>query len=134
MTASYETMTASRQRVRALRPGPRVPLLAGGQWHQNRQVRDYLGNACYEAMESECIPNTTQDSNDGAYNNEFATVTHDEGTTRMVLGRQPVPPSPGMVRDPSASLETSIGPLSQELRGNSTSRVISALRDSPEQG
>ena len=80
------------------------------------------------AMESERIPTTTQASDDGAYNNEL--VTHDEGTTDV--GRQPVLPSPGMVRDPSATLETSIGLLLQELMGDVTSRVITAPRDSPE--
>ena len=81
-------------------------------------------------MESERIPTTTQASDDGAYNNEL--VTHDEGTTDV--GRQPVPHSPEMVRDPSATTETSIGRLSQELMGDGTSRVITALRDSPKQG
>ena len=32
------------------------------------------------------------------------------------------------------TLETSIGPLSQELMGDGTSRIITALRDSPKQG
>ena len=41
-----------------------------------------------EAMESECIPKTTQASNDRAYN-EF--MTHYEGTTDA--GRQPVLPA-----------------------------------------
>ena len=52
-----------------------------------------------EARESERIPNNTQNSNDGAYNNEF--VTHDEGATDV--GRQPVPPSPEMALMRSAT-------------------------------
>ena len=52
----------------------------------------------------------------------------------MDAGRQPVPPSPGMDRDPFATLEPSIGSLPQECIGGGTSRVITALRDSPEQG
>ena len=82
-------------------------------------------------MESEhIIPNTTQASDDEAYNNEC--VTYYEGTTVTDADRQP--PRPGMVRDLSATLETSIGPLSQELMDCGTSKVITALRDSQEQG
>ena len=52
----------------------------------------------------------------------------------MDAGRQPVPPSPGMDRDPFATLEPSIGSLPQECIGGGTSRVITALRGSSEQG
>lgn len=59
----------------------------------------------------ECIPIFATVSNDGECNNKF--VTHDEETTDVT---QPVPPSPRMGSDPSATLEleSSTVLLSQE--------------------
>ena len=50
----------------------------------------------------ECIPISETVSNDGACNNEC--VIHYEGTTDAA---QPVYPSPGIDRDPSATIESS---------------------------
>ena len=58
----------------------------------------------------ECISKSATVSNDGACNDEFG--THYEGTTDAA---QPVPPSPGMDRDPSATIESSTILLSQEI-------------------
>ena len=59
-------------------------------------------------------------------------VIHYEGTTDEA---QPVPPSAGMDRDPSATLESSTVLLPQELVDEDTSRVTyAAPRDSVEQG
>ena len=59
-------------------------------------------------------------------------MIHYEGTTEAA---QPVPPSPGMDRDPSATIESSTVLLSQEIVDEDTSRVIyAAPRDSVEQG
>ena len=55
-----------------------------------------------------------------------------KGTTDAA---QPVPPSPGMDRDPSATIESSIVLLSQEPVDDDTSSVTyAAPRDSVEQG
>ena len=67
-------------------------------------------------------------SSDGACNNVF--VIHYEGTTDAA---QQAPPSPGMDRDPSATLESSTVLLSQELVDDDTcipSRLCSAGRAS----
>ena len=83
-----------------------------------------------EAMESKLIPESTQASDDGACNNEC--VIQYEGTTDAA---QPVPPSPGMDRDPSVTIESSTVLLSQEILDEDTSSVIyAAPRDSVEQG
>ena len=69
-------------------------------------------------------------SSDGACNNVF--VIHYEGTTDAA---QQAPPSPGMDRDPSATLESSTVLLSQELVDDDTSRVTYASpRGSVQQG
>ena len=55
-----------------------------------------------------------------------------KGTTDAA---QPVPPSPGMDRDPSATIESSTELLSREIVDEDTSRVnYAAPRDSVEQG
>ena len=78
----------------------------------------------------EHIPISATVSNDGACNTEC--VIHYEGTTDMT---QQVPPSPGMDSDPSATIESSMVLLSQEIVDEDTSRVnYAAPRDSVEQG
>jgi len=54
---------------------------------------------------------TTPSRESGYHNIEF--VTHDEGTTDV--GFQPIPPTPGMVSDPSTTLESSSVLLLQSL-------------------
>jgi hypothetical protein len=74
---------------------------------------------------------TTPSRESGYHNIEF--VTHDEGTTDV--GFQPIPPTPGMVSDPSTTLESSSVLLLQEPVTEGTSRVTYAVpRDSQEQG
>ena len=76
------------------------------------------------------ISATVSNLNDGACNN--LCVIHYKGTTDAA---QPVPPSPGMDSDPSATLESSTVLLSRELVGEDISRVTyAAPRDSVEQG
>ena len=89
-----------------------------------------IAQAFLGATAVECIPISATVSNDGACNNEF--VIHYEGTRDVA---QPLPPSPGMDRDPSATLESSVVLLRQEPMDADASRVIyDALRDSIEQG
>ena len=69
-------------------------------------------------------------SNYGACNNEC--VINYEGTTDAA---QPVPPSPGMDSNLSATIESSTVLLLQEIVDEDTSRVTyAAPRDSIEQG
>ena len=76
------------------------------------------------------LPISATVSNDGACNNEC--VIHYEGTTDAA---QPVPPSPGMDSDLSATIESSTVLLSEEIVDEDTSRVTyGAPRDSLEQG
>ena len=56
------------------------------------------------------VPISATVSNDGACNNEY--VIHYEGTTDAA---QPVPSSPGIDSDPSATIESSTVLLSQEI-------------------
>ena len=82
------------------------------------------------AMAVECIPISATVSNDGACSNEW--VIHYE---EMTDASQQVPPSPGMDRDPSATIESSTVLLSQDIVDEDTSRVTyAASRDSVEQG
>ena len=100
----------------------------GALLHLGEQPTTPIGQAMLGATAVECIPISSTVSNDGACNDEC--VIHDEGTTDAA---QQVPPSAGMDRDPSATLESSIVLLSQVDKD--TSRVTyAAPRDSVEQG
>ena len=63
-----------------------------------------------EAMESVLILESTQPPTTRASSNEF--MIHYKGTMDVA---QPVPPSPGMDRNPSATLESSVVPVSSRL-------------------
>jgi hypothetical protein len=78
------------------------------------------------AMEVDCTPRHATASDCGASTNEF--VTHDEGT--LDDSAQRIPPRPGMDRDPSAPLETSISARSMVTTGNDTTSGNNVSGDS----
>ena len=101
----------------------------GALLHLGEQTTTPIEQAMLGATAVECIPISATVSNDGACNNEC--VIHYEGTTEAAL---PVPPSPGMDRDPSATFESCTILLSQEIVDEDTSRVnYAAPRDPVEQ-
>ena len=101
----------------------------GALSHLGEQTTTPITQAILGAAAIECIPISATVSNDGTCNE---CVRHYEGTTDAA---QPVPPSPGMDRDPSATIESSTELLSQEIVDEDTSRVnYAAPRDSVEQG
>ena len=90
------------------------------------QTTTPIAQAILGAAVVECIPISAIVSNDGAGNNEC--VIHYEG---KMDAAQPVPPSPGMDSDPSATIESSTVLLSQVIVDEDTSRVTyAAPRDS----
>ena len=94
--------------------------------HLGEQPATPIAQAMLVAMVVECIQISATVSNDGPCNNEF--VIHCEWTTDAA---QPVLPSPGMDRDPSATLESYTVLLSQETVDEDTSRVTYAARCQP---
>ena len=74
----------------------------GALIHLGQEPTTPVGQAMLAATAVECIPISGTVSNDGACNNKC--VIHYEKTTDAA---QPVPPSPGMDHDPSATLESS---------------------------
>ena len=100
------------------------------QVHLGEQPTTPIAQAILGATAVECILISATVCNYGAYNNEF--VVHYEGTMDVA---QPVPPSPGMDSDPSATLKSSTVLLSQEHVDEDISRVkYPAPRDSVEWG
>ena len=81
------------------------------------------------------IPISATVFNDGACNKQF--MIHYEGTIDIA---QPVPPSPGMDHDPSATLESSVvlllsqEPVVQAVDADTSRVTYAAPRDSVEQG
>ena len=101
----------------------------GALLHLGDQTTTPIAQAMLRAAVVERIPISATVSNDGACNE---CVIHYEGTTDAA---QPVPPSPGMDRDPSATIQSSTVLLSQEIVDEDTSRVTcTAARDCVEQG
>ena len=102
----------------------------GALLHLGEQPTTPIAQAILGATAVERIPISATVSNDGAWKNEF--VMHYEGTMDVA---QPVPPSPGMDRNPSTTLESSVVPLLQEPVDADTSGVnYAAPRDAVEQG
>ena len=102
----------------------------GALLHLGEQTTTPIAQAMLRTAVVELIPISATVSNDGACNNEC--VIHYHRTTDAA---QPVPPSPGMESDPSATIESSTVLLSQQIVDEDTSRVTyAAPRDSVEQG